>query len=198
MITKDDFIEELKKDYMSDDELVDRYILYGTPYIFEREEQKYFELKKEICSNFEIESKKNIIVVGSSKLGFSLAPNKRFREIQDDSDVDVAIIDEYLFDNYWKKLYEYNVSLRSRNENEEKRYRKFLEYLFKGWLRPDLFPFRYKGQQDWFDFFKSISYKNYDKRKVAGAIYRNEYFFKKYHEENIKSLREEIKLYGEV
>lgn len=193
MITKDAFIQELTNIEYSDEELVERYIEFGTPAIFADCEQKYYDLRREISEQFPVTSKKNIIIVGSAKLGFSIAPRKRFRDIQDDSDIDVAIVDEELFDTYWERLFEFNINVKSRSDREEELYQKFLQYFFKGWLRPDLFPFNFKGKREWFDFFSAISYKEYDKRKVAAAIYKNEYFFKKYHVENIKSLREELK-----
>ena len=193
MITKEELVQELKNSGYTDEELVERYIWFGTPAIFADCEQKYYNLKTEISTQFPVKSKSNIIVVGSAKLGFSIAPRKRFRDIQDDSDIDVAIIDEELFDSYWERLFEFNINIKSRSEREEELYQKFLQYFFKGWLRPDLFPFNFKGKSEWFDFFSGISYKQYDKRKVAAAIYKNEYFFKKYHEENIKALREELK-----
>jgi len=43
----------------------------------------------------------------------------------------------------------------------------FLKYFFKGWIRPDLFPFDFKGKNEWEDFFKSISYKEFSERKIA-------------------------------
>jgi len=186
-------LEEFKKSLLdsscSDMEIVDKYIMFGTPYIFNENESIYYELKKDI-SNFFGTSINCVNVVGSAKLGFSIAPQKRFRPIQDDSDIDVAIISDELFDTFWEKLFEFNINLVSRNNNEQELYDKFLTYFFRGWLRPDCFPFNYKGKQDWFDFFRKISYKKYDQRKVTGAIYKNEYFFKKYHENNIKNLRE--------
>ena len=131
MITKEEFIQELKNEDYTDEELVEKYICFGIPVIFNDHEQKYYNLKKDISSQFPVQSKNNIIVVGSAKLGFSIAPQKRFREIQDESDIDVAIIDEELFDNYWERLFEFNVNLKSRTEEEDKLYRKFLQYFFK-------------------------------------------------------------------
>lgn len=187
----DEFKSSLLDSSYTDIELVDRFIMFGTPFIFNENEPLYFDLKKEV-SNFFGTSINNVLVVGSAKLGFSIAPKKRFRPIQDDSDIDVAIVSDELFDTYWEKLFKFNINLVSRNETEQALYDKFLAYFFRGWLRPDYFPFRYAGKQEWFDFFKSISYKKYDKRKVTGAIYKNEFFFKKYHEANIRNLREVV------
>lgn len=183
-----EFKEDLLNKSISDKEIVDKYILFGTPYIFREDERKYYSLKKVIADHFGI-SQTNVIMVGSAKLGFSIAPHKLFRKITDESDIDVVIISEKLFDSFWESLFEFNINITSRTEKEDQTYKKFLEYFFRGWLRPDKFPFNYHNKQQWFDFFKRISYKDYDKRKVTGAIYRNEYFFRKYHENNIKEIR---------
>lgn len=189
-ITKEEFKEELINKNITDEEIVNRYIAFGVPYIFSNDEQLYYDLKKEIANFFTVKNLNSIIVVGSAKLGFSIAPHKKWRDIHDESDIDVAIIDEDLFESYWEKLFEFNINIKSRSEEEQERYDAFLSYFFRGWLRPDLFPFDYKGKNEWFDFFYKISYKKYDKRKVNAAIYKNEYFFNQYHKSAIKILRE--------
>ena len=114
MITKEEFIQELKNIAYTNEEFVERYIWFGTPAIFADCEQKYYNLKREISTQFQVKSKSNIIVVGSAKLGFSIAPRKRFRDIQDDSDIDVAIIDEDLFDSYWDCLLYTHYSIKKK------------------------------------------------------------------------------------
>lgn len=193
MIQSEDFKRILVDNSISVSEIVKQYIIFGTPFIFKDDESLYYQLKKKIANHFTISSINSIMVVGSSKLGFSISPLKDFRNIQDDSDIDVAIVDNEIFDNFWERVFEYNIEITSRTEKEDNNYRKFLEYFFKGWMRPDLLPFGFIGKNEWFDFFNSISYKEFDGRKVTAAIYRNEYFFKKYHENNIELLRRKIK-----
>lgn len=188
VVFQEGFQKDLKNKDIPEIEIVDKYILFGTPYIFKSDEPKYYSLKKEIADHFNV-SQTNVTMVGSAKLGFSIAPHKLYRKIADESDIDMVIISERLFDLFWKDLFEFNINLTYRSEKEDEIYSQFLEYFFKGWLRPDKFPFNFPYKQEWFDFFKSISYKEYDRRKVTGAIYRNEYFFKKYHENNIKNIR---------
>jgi predicted nucleotidyltransferase len=101
-----------------------------------------------------------------------------WKEIDDDSDIDVVIISEKLFDYFWEELFKYNVKAQSRTEIDEQKYAKFLEYFFKGWLRPDYFPFKYRGRAEWLDFFGDISYKKYDNRKVTCGLFKNEFFLR--------------------
>lgn len=184
----DRFKSDLSNISLNHNDIVDRHILFGMPYIFRAEEDKYYSLKREIATEFNV-STSNVIMVGSAKLGYSIAPKKMWRPIHDDSDIDMVIISDQLFDLFWRELLNFNINLTYRSEKDQEMYNEFLEYFFKGWLRPDKFPFKYPSKQKWFDFFASISYKEYDKRKVTGAIYRNEHFFKLYHEINIMKLR---------
>lgn len=182
-----EFKEKLNQD-ITEIELIDRHLIFGTPYIFRDDEYIYFTLKEKIATYFGV-SNTEIYMIGSAKLGFSISPKKLWRKINDDSDIDMVIISEKLFDEFWIDLLDFRIELTSRSEKDDIIYKKFLEYFFKGWLRPDLFPFKYKDRNIWFDFFKSISYKDYDKRKISCAIFRNEHFFKKYHVQNIQNIR---------
>ncbi|MHC5914831.1 MAG: hypothetical protein ACYTXE_28435 [Nostoc sp.] len=181
------FRKALHDQSLTEQKIVQKYIIHGTPYIFKDNESKYFDLKHEIATHFK-EHFESVHMVGSGKLGFSIAPKKLWRPFCDESDIDIAIISRTIFERFWIDLYDFNIGLTSRNQEEEKYYRKFLQYLFKGWLRPDLFPFKYSGKYEWMDFFKSISYKD-GYPKIACAVYYSNDFFEKYHILNIKSLR---------
>ena len=185
---KTDFITFVKDERNSVERIMNKYLLFGIPYLYRYDENTYFELKEEISEHFKIQQTQ-VYVVGSAKLGFSISPNKRFKDMDEDSDIDVAIIDEKLFDDYWKRVYSLNIDLMSRSENDDFKYRKFVSYLFKGWVRPDCFPL--KMSNEWFEYFKGL-YGKYN-RKVAVGIYRDNDFFMGYHRNNILKLREEIR-----
>jgi predicted nucleotidyltransferase len=168
--------------------IVQKYIVHGTPYIFKNDEDKYFDLKREIAANFS-EHYNNIHMVGSAKLGFSIAPKKLWKPFTIESDIDIVIVSTKLFENLWESLHEFNIGLTSRTRDEDITYKRFLDYFFKGWIRPDLFPFEYPAKNDWFDFFKSISYSKYGPQKITGALYHSFNFFEKYHVKNIEKLK---------
>ena len=172
------------------EEIIDKYLLNGIPYVFDGDENNFFDFKNEIAKFFNV-SQTNIFVVGSAKLGFSIAPNKRYKLFNEESDIDVAIIDENTFLRYWKILYTYNTTGRAYSTKEARTYREFLEYFFKGWLRPDKFPSNMKERAEWFDFFKLMQ-KKY-KFMIAAGIYYDIEVFNGYHKENLNSIREDIK-----
>lgn len=197
----EDRVEKFKEALLNDQELtieeiIKKHIIFGTPYIFVDDEDKYYELIKQVSDFFGV-NHRNVFIVGSSKLGFSISPSKLWRHIdgdeEKDSDIDIVVISDFVFDKYWKSILEYKefqiaTSFNDKNKDD------FLEYFFKGWLRPDKFPFKYKGADEWFEFFRSISYKKeFGSRKVTAAIYREEYFFMKYHQENLKGIRNILK-----
>lgn len=185
---KSAFKTELNNDLISDTVIIRKNLLHGNPIIYLDDEDKYFFLKQKVANFFNVSTTK-VVMVGSAKLGFSIAPKKIWNDFNEESDIDIVVISETIFDEYWQELLNFNINVKARSEQEDKNYREFLEYFLKGWIRPDLFPFNYPKKNEWFEFFKSISYGKYGNYKIAGAIFRNEYFFEQYHSRNINRLR---------
>lgn len=188
MTTIEEFKNKLQDATITDLDIVQGCITPGSAFAFQGDDEKYFKLKKRIALEFGLNPQK-VIMVGSAKLGFSISPGKLWQPFNDDSDIDMAIISPELFDRFWKELYDFNIDLTSRSEKEDKQYRDFLSYFFRGWLRPDMFPFSYEGRAAWFEFFKSISYGDYGNHKVTGAIFRNDDFYESYQTRNIRNIR---------
>ena len=168
-------------------EVVNKYLRSGEPFIFQ-ERDDYFNLKKDIGLFFNVDHSK-VYMIGSCKLGFSINPSKLWGHVNEDSDIDIAIIDEVLFDKIWKNLFDINIdmALTSQMKKDDKAFHLFLDYLFRGWLRPDIFPFQSQEQKKIFEFTKSLYSRH--QRKVSVGIFKNEYFFTKYHEENLKKIK---------
>jgi hypothetical protein len=92
--------KDILKGHEREEIIVQKYIVHGTPYIFKDDEDKYFDLKREIASNFS-EHYSNIYMVGSAKLGFSIAPQKCWQHFTTESDIDMVIISNKLFESFW-------------------------------------------------------------------------------------------------
>lgn len=186
-----EFKKDLAQDTLSDVDIVHKHISFGMPYVFSEKDSLYIDLKLACSKNFKI-NPNEVMMVGSAKLGFSISPEKLWKPCGDDSDIDVVLISETLFEEYWRDLLGFKIDLAVRTDSEDGRYRDFLEYLFKGWLRPDLFAFSFHKRKEWFDFFESLSYGRYTQRKISAALFKNYYFFEKYHALNIKNIRRTI------
>ncbi|MCA5011777.1 MULTISPECIES: hypothetical protein [unclassified Enterococcus] len=118
------FLEKKKEDILSDlnsmssKEFYEEYIMCTRIWYFERvllqdSVEEIDDFKKIISEEFKIE-RHDSHLVGSGKLGFSLAPNKKFKSFKLEesegqvlSDLDIAIVSPELFKVTWENLKEY-------------------------------------------------------------------------------------------
>ncbi len=174
-------------------------ILHGTPVIFADREDDFYEFRKRIADNFDIIFHE-IFITGSGKLGFS--PHKR-KEFDYDSDIDVAIVSNTLFEQILEIIRQYQMELRrfrkSVTEQEIKMYHEFLEYVAIGWIRPDKLPISFQVNElkdNWFDFFQSISYDKSEvgNYKVTAGIFKSYSHLEEYTLSGLKELKKSITL----
>lgn len=158
--------------------MVDKYLIQGLPSVFNGSEEDHYEFKKRFANKFNVGTHE-IFIVGSSKLGFSYRKGTPFSI---DSDIDVAIVNSTVFDEYNEIVKDYIYDLRSKlfshTEQESKQFAYFTRCMALGFIRPDIFPqilSRANPKPEWEAFFKSISsgrseIGNHD---VKGIIYRS-------------------------
>lgn len=147
----------------------------------------YSALRSEIATHFGLHHN-DVLVVGSAKLGFSIAPSKRYSPFSNTSDIDVAIISTTLFDTMWMQAYEFDRTGRLWDKKN-----RFIGKLFEGWLRPDLLP-RPLGDE-WFDYFRKLTNSGrYGPYKINGGLYKQAYFLEHYQQVCIDTCKEEISL----
>ncbi len=184
-------LNKFKKDLtkLTPIQVVRKHIIFGG--CCELSQQKYFELRSEIADYFGLHSNE-VLVVGSAKLGFSVAPTKRFREFCDESDIDVAIVSSTLFDQIWQDVFNYRYEGSFWPE-----YNQFANYLFRGWIRPDKLPPSpmFSLRETWWNFFQSVTRsERYGDYKIRGGLYRSYFFLENYQKISIqrciKSLEE--------
>lgn len=85
------------------DFLVSKWVVEKLPHIFNGDYEKFLQTKLKLSKLLKVDSC-SIIFVGSSCTGFSLSPNKKFREFNEKSDIDIAIISHYYFDVAWHTI----------------------------------------------------------------------------------------------
>jgi predicted nucleotidyltransferase len=170
-----------------------KYLIHGTPYIFNNRENEYYEFRKKISNQFNI-AFYEIYITGSAKLGFSPFKQKLFDY---DSDIDVAIVSPQLYEKMLEPIYYYQMELRKARKSitvtELKQYHDFLEYTAIGWIRPDKLPLSFGVdilKQEWFDFFKSISYGKSEigNYKVSAGVFKSYSHFEKYTISSLKQI----------
>lgn len=162
MISVDDFKQLLlEKDAKS---IVRNHILYGKCSALN--DQLYPELKNQIATRFDIHPNQ-VLVVGSAKTGFSIAPNKRFRTFSDISDIDVCIVSDKIFEFYWLETYK-----KYLREPYWPNGDRFIQYFFRGWIRPDMLPSPIS--KVWFEYFRELTTSSvFGPYKISAGLYKS-------------------------
>lgn len=177
---------------------VQRHFFNGTPFIFKDRDGEYYDFIKTIADNFKI-NYTDVNIVGSSRFGFS--PYK-FTDFTYESDIDVAICNEKLFDSFFDLISDYTYKIRYREillrHDQYLKYVKFIKYFTTGWMRPDLLPsnsneFR-EIQEKWDSFFLTISYgkSQVGNYKVKGGLFKNQAYAEKYYKSSIGELQKTL------
>jgi len=171
VVPPEGFINDLQA--IDPSRFVRKWIVFGQCHVYDREHD-YYSLIERVSDKFETHPTASF-VVGSAKLGFSIAPKKRYLAFDENtSDIDLVIVSERLFDRVWQDFH----TAKALDSNWPKR-AQFFKYLFQGWLRPDFFPdVRTAVTDGWWDFFRELS--KGQPAKITGAIYRNWSFFESY------------------
>lgn len=147
-------------------------------------------LRDRIADQFGI-GREGVVIVGSAKLGFTVThkpargggpARPMFSPFSENSDVDVAIVSDALFDDIWKRCFRFWQE-SGYGDGYWRSGSNFRDYLFRGWMRPDKLPseggFTYRSE--WFDFFRTLTGdRAAGDYKVTAGLYREEYFLEAY------------------
>lgn len=155
--------------------VVDRHVIFGDCYILDKD--SYFNLKEQIADHFRIHPPQ-VVMVGSGKLGFSIARPKRYRSFGETSDLDIEIVSPNLFDLIWEEVFKTRGRFGYWPGEDD-----FSTYLARGWIRPDKLPpgRRFQIADDWWRFFDSLAASgDFGRFKIRGGLYRDWIFLKGY------------------
>lgn len=149
------------------------------------------KLRREVSNKFSV-SIRDVLVVGSARLGFTIVqkPNRRTFSHFGNSDIDIAIISSELFDRYWQLALDH-----WQDHSDWQKAEKFRLYLFRGWLRPDMLPTGsgFKASDDWFDFFRSLQASGeFGGYRINAGIYYDETFLERYTNSSLEKCRRYI------
>lgn len=193
-MSKDIFINDCKA--LGPDLVVQKYLLEGSSYFFDNNESvDEFQFKKDIANSLNVHLR-DIAIIGSGKLGFSIKPDLAvpgfypFKKFDDNkvSDLDIAIVSSRLFDNQLVNLFEHTSQYRNQEIWSEKTDRKSLAfYILKGWLKPDYIPKDYKISEEIHEILSK--YKMNFGRDVNIGIYKSWYYFENYHINNVRNIQ---------
>ncbi|MCY1497729.1 hypothetical protein D3C87_44870 [compost metagenome] len=193
-------LDKFKEDCFSSksDSIVQRYLIESSTYFFkEIEKGKEYDFKKEIASILNVHIR-DIVIVGSAKLGFSLKPDNSdlglylFKEFDHNfknklsekkSDLDIAIVSSYLFDKEIKNLYDHTGFYKNNWSDRNS----LAKYVLKGRLNIRFLPLDFQFTKELLEVQEK--YKMLYGREVNLEIYKSWHYFETYHQENIKTIQ---------
>jgi hypothetical protein len=85
---------------------VDEYVLNGSrvPFVFREDAQCYAGFLEDVSNRLNVAAA-CLTVVGSAAVGFCMSPTREYgREFRSESDIDLVVVDEALFDTAWLAL----------------------------------------------------------------------------------------------
>lgn len=188
---------------LNSDIVVQQYLIDGTSYFFDTfYKDEEFQFKKDLANSLNVHIR-DIVIVGSGKLGFSIKPtdehpkpreynfldfdyNYNINNEYEKSDLDVAIVSSKLFDEQLIELYKHTRGYSNSTYNNGGKKDDFANYILKGWLRPDKVPNDYSITSEVTKVQEQ--YKARFGRKVKFGLYKSWYFFESYHQNNIKNI----------
>jgi hypothetical protein len=188
-------LEEFKQQCIihKPDIIVQKYLIENDSFFFkEKTSDEEFDLKKDIATILQVHIR-DIVIVGSGKLGFSLKPSnaenglylfKNFdSNSQKKSDLDIGVISPSLFDKEIRNLYEHTEFYKNNWSDRNS----FAKYVLKGKIAIRFLP---KGFSLTNEISKVVEkYQMAYGREVNIEIYKSWFYFETYHQENIKNIQ---------
>lgn len=183
------------------DDLVRDVLFAGLPFVFEGTPEAWAQLRARLAGDLDC-GEDDVLVVGSAKMGYSLAPRKFGRPFSADSDIDVIVVSADLFDEVWLSVIRWHYRRRHRLPPADRQWdaerRASLSW---GYLNPT--GFKYRGlsrsrqlqpakrvSATWFDAFQSLGrLPAFAGRKVGGRLYRSWDHAVSYHDHGLRELR---------
>ena len=151
-------------------EVIRKHITTGVPVFLA--EEPYFRLRSQIATEFDVHPSA-VILVGSCRTGFSIAPRKRYNEARPYSDLDVAVVSQDRFDHYWDGVFGY--ARMDTAWRQSRQCKKFVKMLFDGWIDPRGLPNvpRFNPALRWSVFFDGLMQsREFGPRRISARLYR--------------------------
>ena len=180
--------EQFTKDFdrYEYDFLVSKWVVEKLPHIFNGNYETFLQTKLKLSKLLNVDSC-SIIFVGSSCTGFSLSPHKNFREFNEKSDIDIAIISHYYFDVAWHTIRNVN-PFDYTYEVQESIKEHAAKFIYWGTIATDkilgIMPFA----KEWIHAIEEIEKETvFENRKINFRLYQDHEALRAYHLRNFKT-----------
>lgn len=192
------------------EEIVRDHVFEGVPFAFKDRPVLMETLREHLVRRLNVAGE-GVTVVGSGKLGFSLSPDGFPARFSAKSDIDVAVVDQGLYDQIWFAMLKWHYPRRTGRlpEQDHKWSTVRQRELYWGWFTPNRirydglsFPAALRPLRDistsWFNAFRSLSlYPQFADREISGRLYRTWDHAMLYHVDGLRQIRDSIRTEGE-
>lgn len=183
---KNNFMDNYNKYGRNASQFVLSNILEGTPVMWPNSVD-YAEWRHNMADGLGVPAP-SVIVVGSARLGYSLNPQNAFKDFGRESDIDVAIVDQKIFEETWSEI---NCIANKGNisESDEIFYRKLIsrkQILMRSRILSKMtYGEKWSKQRD-----KSIEFlgENFYSNNIKFKIYRDHESILSYHIGNVQQV----------
>jgi hypothetical protein len=177
------------------DAVMYKYVLEGVPFAFRDSEAGYERLRQHISSILEVPPR-DLAIVGSGRIGFSLDPEEFGRVFSDSSDLDVVVVSDSLFDMAWMELLRPKYRDYELTNQEREWVKAHKRYVYWGNIRPDLLPSASTISRKWLEAFRGLSiYPEFAARDIHGWLYRSWWHVHLYHRQSLQKLADELRVH---
>jgi hypothetical protein len=154
-------------------EIVEEHLVSGLPFAFQENATAYDLLLNTLSEELRLR-RESITMVGSGRIGFSLSPDKFGTPFSSESDLDMLIVSEELFDKAWFDMLKLGrkysgLEVRVRNWVDAHR----MNNIYWGFIQPDRLPGVVQIAAAWFRAFRGLSrHRDLARREIGGRLYR--------------------------
>ena len=191
--TKAEFENMLRN--RSFDSILSDIMFAGLPYFFLGQPELHDEMIEQITDGLGVPAV-DVCVVGSARIGFSLAPQKFGTPFNEHSDIDVLVVSADLFDQSWLDILANRrvrwATLRARTKERLVAHQSE-SYIYNGWIYPDSIAEALAIGQNWLRTFNGLSrIPALSSRPVNSRLYRTWEHAEAYHRRGLRRIRNNI------
>ena len=159
---------------------LNEYLFASKPICFAKNEALVWEIRRRISEYFDIPTR-NLEIVGSAKLGFSLSDERFGKPYNNSSDIDIVIVSPELFAQFWNDLLYFDNRYYSLSTEQRLNLEDSYSTVHKGYLSPDKLP-KSERKEIWWKLFNELSNKpKFEYRKIRGRLFLSWKFVEKYY-----------------
>ena len=174
---------------LTPDDYVSHRLIDRVPAVFE-DRSAYIAWKKELAAGLKVDPY-GVILVGSACTGYSLNPQKNFRDFHERSDLDVAVVSDQHFDEAWRFLRDLGVQVHKLPVSTKRAVNSHRSgHVFDGVIATDMFVEHLPFGSTWVPVLEAMTLAApANGRKVKVRLYRDLFALRSYQRRGVEDAR---------